>query len=101
MQSGLCHLRIGQVDAARRLSNADAHAWGDGRMTLLTMRVYVFTCDTRGCEEATGDIVPPNLADSARSAWRVARQDGWTVADANRHCCPVHGRAGLSGGVRS
>lgn len=58
----------------------------------MSMRVYVFACNAMGCEEVTGDIVPPNPDDGARSAWRVAKQDGWTDAGGNLHYCFGHGR---------
>jgi hypothetical protein len=63
-------------------------------MTLLSMRVYVFTCNAAGCEDVTGDIVPPNPDDGARSAWRVASAVGWTCAERGRHYCPAHGCEG-------
>jgi len=47
-------------------------------MTLLAMRVYVFMCNAPRCEEDTAKIPPPNVADGARSAWRVAKTLGWT-----------------------
>jgi hypothetical protein len=54
---------------------------------MLALRVYVFVCDT--CEKDTGEITPPNSADGARSAWRVAKQSGWIRHGVRRHC-PVH-----------
>jgi len=59
-------------------------------MTLLTMRVYVFTCNAIGCEHDTGELVPPNAADGARSAWRVAKGSGWTRTGSGGHFCPEH-----------
>jgi len=59
-------------------------------MTLLAMRVYVFTCDAPRCEEDTGEIPPPNVADGARSAWRVAKTLGWTRRGLDTHLCPGH-----------
>lgn len=59
-------------------------------MTVLAMRVYVFTCNAERCEETTGEITPPNADDGARSAWRVAQAEGWTRRGVDRHYCPRH-----------
>jgi hypothetical protein len=59
-------------------------------VTVLALRVYVFACNESGCDEDTGEIVPSSEADGARSAWRVAKAEGWTRAAADRHFCPRH-----------
>jgi hypothetical protein len=59
-------------------------------MTLLAMRVYVFTCNAAPCEQTTGEITPINPADGARSAWRVAMASGWKRTATDKHLCPAH-----------
>jgi hypothetical protein len=54
------------------------------------MRVYVFTCNAKRCDADTGEITPPNADDGARSAWRVAKADGWTRCGLDQHYCPEH-----------
>jgi hypothetical protein len=54
------------------------------------MRVYVFTCNAERCHADTGEITPPNADDGARSAWRVAKAEGWIPRGLDRHYCPDH-----------
>ena len=41
---------------------------GDGPVTMLALRVYVFACDAEGCDADTGKIDPPTISNPARSA---------------------------------
>jgi hypothetical protein len=59
-------------------------------MTVLVLRAYVFVCNAAGCSEDTGRIDPPNESSPARSAWGVARREGWTSPAPGRHLCPAH-----------
>ena len=68
-------------------------------MTVLAMRVYVFACNAPGCNEDTGKIDPPNISNPARSAWRVAKAEGWTRVGLGLHYCPRHRREGTPGHV--
>ena len=61
-------------------------------MTVYSTRIYNFACNALGCELVTADILPPNLEEGARSAWRVARDEGWTCRGAAEHYCPCHRR---------
>lgn len=65
-------------------------------MTTLAMRNYVFTCDADRCERTAGEIVPPNADGGARSAWRVAKAEGWTRRSHDQHYCPVHSGPGVT-----
>ena len=65
-------------------------------MTLLAMRVYVFACNARGCDEDSGKIDPPNMSNPARSAWRVAKAEGWTRSGLGLHYCPEHQSRGAA-----
>lgn len=60
-------------------------------MSVYSTRVYNFACNAPGCEEVTEDILPPNMTDGARSAWRVAKEQGWARRRSNEHFCPTHG----------
>jgi hypothetical protein len=59
-------------------------------VTLLAIRVYVFACNAPGCDEDTGKIHPLTMTNPARSAWRVAKAEGWTRAGFAQHYCPGH-----------
>lgn len=61
-------------------------------MTVLVLRAYVFVCNAAGCSEDTGKIDPPSVGSPARSAWRVARCEGWTSPGPGLHLCPEHRR---------
>jgi hypothetical protein len=61
-------------------------------VTVYWTRIYNFACNAQGCELVTEDILPPNLEEGARSAWRVARDSGWTRRGAAEHYCPSHRR---------
>jgi hypothetical protein len=66
-------------------------------MSVYAARIYNFACNAPTCEEVSEDILPPNLNDGARSAWRVARDLGWST-DGAEHFCPSH--SGASGRAR-
>jgi hypothetical protein len=59
-------------------------------VTVLVLQAYVFVCDAEGCDEDTGKIDPPNVSNPGRSAWRVARSEGWTNPASGGHLCPKH-----------
>lgn len=60
------------------------------------MRVYVFACNASGCNEDSGKIDPPNASNPARSAWRVAKAEGWTRDGLGLHYCPEHQSQGAA-----
>lgn len=65
-------------------------------MTLLAMRVYVFACNAPRCDVDTGKIDSPNMSNPARSAWRLAKAEGWTRSALGLHYCPEHQSQGAA-----
>ncbi|HEY3629355.1 MAG TPA: hypothetical protein VGL21_00595 [Jatrophihabitantaceae bacterium] len=59
-------------------------------MSVLVLRAYVFVCNAAGCSADTGKIDPSSVSSPARSAWAVARREGWTSPTPGSHLCPEH-----------